>query len=427
MNKSSSLLFSFSIFFYVFSSTLQLLVKAEVPAAKAVKYVNEGMDYFGLVENNANYCPLKITNYPFRLCFFNTTPDSNILGLGMGNANSTSLMRWVRTANHARPVHSKAKLIFSQNGNLELVDTDGRVAWQTRTANKGVVDIKLLPNGNLVPVDRKGVFFWQSFDYPTNTLFVGQGLRIGSSSGANRLTNGAYSMVLDTEEVNLLFQSPLSSKPLRFYNLIRSGDGQLHNVTFNIAPAADEYVNNYHGFRGTTQTKYNSTLSIFRLSSDGNLRIYTYYEKGCKDAWEETYTKFTSSWYAGECLLPEKCGSLGICENSHCVACPMPEGLMDWSKDCKPVNLPSCEVGAVKVSYYGVVDGVDHFLDANNEGNGQMKIDECRKKCSNDCKWMAFFYRKDTSMCLLIVQLNTLIKAQDSSGAERVTYIEYAK
>ncbi|KAI3908986.1 hypothetical protein MKW92_036297 [Papaver armeniacum] len=437
MNKSSSsLLFSFFIiFFYVFLLHYKYWLKLKFQQ-KTFKYVNEGMDYFGLVENNANYRPLKITNYPFRLCFFNTTPDSYILGLGMGNANSTSLMRWVWIANQDRPVHNKAKLIFSQNGNLELVDTDGRVAWQTRTSNKGVVDTKLLPNGNLVLIDKKGVFIWQSFDYPSNTLLVGQGLRLQSSGGANRLTNGAYSMVLDTEEVNLLFQSPLSSKPLRYYNLIRSGDGQLHNVTFNIAPATDgpdysnelrlEFVNNYHGFRGTTQTKYNSTLSIFRLGSDGNLYIYTYYEKGRKDAWEETYTEFTSSWYAGECLLPEKCGSLGICENSQCVACPMPKGLMGWSKDCKPVNLPSCDVGAANVSYYRV-DGVDHFLDTNNEGKGPMKIDECRKKCSNDCKCMAFFYRKDSSMCLLTVQLNTLIKAQDSSSAERVTYIKYAK
>ncbi|MCL7043738.1 hypothetical protein MKW94_017542 [Papaver nudicaule] len=434
MKKSSSfsLLSSLFIFFYVFCSSLQLVVKADVPASKTFKYVNEGMDFFGMVEHNADYRPLKIQNYPFRLCFFNSTPDSYILGLGMGNANSTSLMRWVWTANHARPVHNKAKLIFSRNGNLELVDADGRVAWQTRTANKGVVDIKLLPNGNLVLIDRKGVFVWQSFDYPTDTLLVGQGFQLGSTG----LTNGAYSMVLDTKEVNLFYKSPLSVKPLRYSNLVRSqdGDGELRNVSFNIAPTADgpdyadelrlEYENTHRGPIRGTQPKYNSTLSIFRLGSDGNLRIYTYYEKGRQDVWEETYTEFTSSWYAGECLLPEKCGSLGICENSQCVACPTPKGLMGWSKDCKPMKLPSCKVGAANVSYYRV-DGVDHFLDTNNDGQGPMKIDECRRKCSSDCKCMAFFYRKDISMCLLTVQLNTLIKAQDS--AERVSYIKYVK
>ncbi|MCL7042094.1 hypothetical protein MKW94_005904 [Papaver nudicaule] len=335
-------------------------------------------------------------------------------------------MRWVWTANHARPVHNKAKLIFSRNGNLELVDADGQVAWQTRTANKGVVDIKLLPNGNLVLLDRKGAFVWQSFDYPTNTLLVGQGFQLGSTGGSNQPTNGAYSMVLDTKEVNLFYKSPLSSTPLRYYNLARSqdGDGQLCNVSFNIAPASDgpdytdelrlDYANTHRGRIRGTQPKYNSSLSIFRLGSDGNLHIYTYYEKGRTEAWEETYTEFTSSWYAGECLLPEKLCCLSHAKRTN----GLEQGLT--------MDLPSCKAGAANVSYYKV-DGVEHFLNTNNDGQGPMTIGECRKKCSNDCKCMAFFYTKDISMCLLTVQLNTLNKAQDNSSAEKVAYIKYVK
>ncbi|OVA15172.1 Bulb-type lectin domain [Macleaya cordata] len=354
MSSSSSLLPSL-FFFFIFYSSLTVIVQADVPSSKTFKYVNEDLSYFGLVEDNAVYRPLKLSNYPFRLCFYNSTPDAYILGLGMGNANLTSLMRWVWTANRARPVSENAKLIFGRNGNLVLVDANGRVAWQTRTANKGVVDIKLLPNGNLVLLDKKGGFVWQSFDYPIDTLLVAQSLRPVDN---NKLVSGSYIRA-------------------------QEGDGLLQNVTFNIAPDADgpdyanelrlEYLDTYHG-----------TLSLFRLGSDGNIHIYTYYEKGQKDAWEVTYTEFTSSWYAGECLLPEKCGSLGICENSQCVACPTPKGLTGWSKDCKPMKLPSCNVASANVSYYKV-GGVDHFMDTNNEGEGPMKIGECKKKCSKDC------------------------------------------
>ncbi|MCL7029674.1 hypothetical protein MKW94_011960 [Papaver nudicaule] len=429
-------LFSCLVFFFVYCSSV--IVQAEVPLSKTLAYVNEGALHSGLVEDSATYRPLKIANYPFSLCFYNTTRNAYFLGIGMGNANTTSFMRWVWSANPTRPVTDKAKLVFSRNGNLALIDTKNRFVWQTRTANKGAVDIKLLPNGNLVLLNKQGGFVWQSFDYPTHTLMIGQSLRPKSSRG-NKLVNGAYSMVIDAHEVGLFFKSPHSPKPLLYFSLVvpeAHDGGALENVTLNIAPVSDgpdtlneirlEYADRYRGLHVWAQPKYNSTLSILRLSSDGNLHVYTYYEKGRMDAWEETYTEFISSMYAGECLLPEKCGSLGICENSQCVACPTPKGVTGWSKNCKPSKLPACNAAAANVSYYKI-EGVNHFLHTNFEGLGPMKIGQCRKKCSEDCKCMAFFYRKDTFMCLLTNELNTLMKVHDSSSAEHIAYIKYAK
>ncbi|OVA15168.1 Bulb-type lectin domain [Macleaya cordata] len=342
---------------------------------------------------------------------------------------------WCFLAPPLHPVTENAKLIFGRNGNLVLVDADGRVAWQTGTTNMGVVDIKLLRNGNLVLVDKKGGFVWQSFHYPTDTLLIRQGLQQGNLS--NKLVSGAYSLVMEEKQVGLFFKGPQSSKPLLY--LLESPsfvEGPFKNVTFMVAPAEDgpdyanelrlEFVGTSFGRSALAQPKYDSTLSILRLGSDGNFRIYTYFEKGNRDAWEETYTEFRKNWLS-ECLLPEKCGSLGLCDDNQCVACPTPKGLMGWSKDCKPSNLPSCNSttgAAAYVSYYKL-EGVDHFLNTNFQGEGPMKIDECRKKCTKDCKCMAFFYRKDTSMCLLTAQLNTLMKAIDSSSNERIAYIKY--
>ncbi|KAL6283454.1 hypothetical protein ACE6H2_014383 [Prunus campanulata] len=42
------------------------------------------------------------------------------------------------------PVGENATLTFGTDGNLVLADADDRVAWQTNTANKGVVGFKLL-------------------------------------------------------------------------------------------------------------------------------------------------------------------------------------------------------------------------------------------------------------------------------------------
>ncbi|OVA15165.1 Apple-like [Macleaya cordata] len=229
-----------------------------------------------------------------------------------------------------------------------------------------------------------------SFDSPSDTLLNGQGIRPGGANNklVSRLSNvddspGPYSLVIN-----------------------REGETNIEGLW--------------------VQPKYNSTLSLLRLGWDGNLHVYTYYEKGYwNDAWDETFTYFNGD---SECQLPEKCGSLGICAKNQCVACPTPQGLSVWSEDCKPPKLPPCSTTAEnnKVSYYKI-EGVNHFLSSVNEGEGPMKMNECEKKCSKDCKCVAFFYRNDTSKCLLTNQLNTLAKVSDSSSKDRVAFIKYAK
>ncbi|KAJ6966334.1 hypothetical protein NC652_004026 [Populus alba x Populus x berolinensis] len=48
-----------------------------------------------------------------------------------------------------------------------------------------------------------------------------------------------------------------------------------------------------------------------------------------------------SNWES-ECQLPEKCGKFGLCEDNQCVACPSPNKLAGWSKDCEAVKPSSC-------------------------------------------------------------------------------------
>ncbi|PRQ31033.1 putative bulb-type lectin domain-containing protein [Rosa chinensis] len=98
---------------------------------------------------------LGIFNVPFQLGFYNTTPNAFTLALHMGLTCSESLFRWVWIL---------PKLLLGSN---------------TKTANKSVVGLKLLPTGNMVIYDSKGDFIWQSFDYPMDTLLVGQSLKAG--------------------------------------------------------------------------------------------------------------------------------------------------------------------------------------------------------------------------------------------------------
>ncbi|KAL8090815.1 hypothetical protein AgCh_040036 [Apium graveolens] len=396
--------------FPIFISLLIILsissAQAVVPASATFKYTNEGElgDY--VVEYDANYRTLPIARFPFQICFYNTTPTAFILGLRMGDQRSESTMRWVWDANRAKPVQEKATLTFGTDGNLVLADADGTVAWQTGTANKGVVRLELLTNGNLVLVDSKGKFVWQSFDHPTDTLLPGQSLL---SSGPNKLisrssdieaSNGAYSYVIEKSQMSLYYQ-PNNTKTPILYNKNNFGTGKdiLSQILFTIEPFTridsdtvwayefhlQSFMNNSTSSSGAavlSRAKYNATYSMLRVDSDGNLKIYTYEEHVDYGAWDVTYVLF------------------------------------DRDQGREREFLPACGKGAV--GYYKV-GGVEHFTNGITSGSGPTTVADCKKKCDSDCKCLGFFYREDTSMCLIAPALGALNKVSNSS---HVAYVK---
>ena len=417
-------IFLFSLFSFV--------AQAAVPRNATFKYVNGGEFGPYVVEYDGNYRTLPVFSSPFQLCFYNTTPNAFTLALRMATTRSESLFRWVWEANRGNPVHENATLAFGADGNLVLADAGGRVAWQTNTANKGVVGFKLLPNGNLVLHDSKGNFVWQSFDHPTDTLLVGQSLRAGgpaklvSRASERDNVDGSYSLVLETKRLALYYKTVLYFSPSDWFFVPES---YLQYVKIYASPDTDEgYAydigldyqvanSSSSGNRILARPKYNSTLSFLRLGIDGNLRLYTYYDKVDWGAWEVTYTLFDRDSAESECQLPERCGALGICEDNQCVACPLSNGLVGWSKDCKAKKLTSC---GVKDFRYYKVEGVDHFTSKFTTGDG-VNESACGKKCSADCKCLGYFYHGESSKCWIAYDLNTLTKVSNS------THVGYIK
>ncbi|KAI3965053.1 hypothetical protein MKX01_013984 [Papaver californicum] len=341
----------------------------------------------------------------------------------MGLVESDSVLRWVWDANHGNPVRENATLTFGTDGNLVLADANGRIAWQTGTANRGVVGLNLLSNGNIVLYDNRGRFIWQSFEHPSDTLLVGQSLNLnGPSRIVSRASEvdgfeGPYSFVLHKDRLNLYLKSRNLKKPLLYYtsDWFGNSQGPLTQVLFNTAPETEEayvyeltlkfFVSNSSSRTSILgRPKYNSTLSLLRLGFDGSPKVYTYYDKIVYGAWEVMFSLFdtTRNGRLSECKLPSRCGSFGVCEDEQCVACPTPKGLLGWTKNCSPPRQRKCDSHgkANKVDYFKVV-GVEHFMDDYSKGEGSLKLDACRDKCSKDCECLGFFYKEESSKCLL--------------------------
>ncbi|GKD60922.1 epidermis-specific secreted glycoprotein EP1-like protein, partial [Tanacetum coccineum] len=379
---------------------------AIVPSADTFRYVNQGD--FGEFESEyaPTYRPLDPFTFPFQLCFYNTTPNVYYLGLRMGTRRDGSLMRWVWEANRGSPVRENATFSLGSDGNLILAESTGQIVWQTNTANKDVVGFAIESDGNIVLKDSSGNFVWQSFDSPTDTLLVGQSLRINggplklvSRDSITNNVNGAYSFVIEPKRLALYYKNSMRYWSSTFPELNRA-NVTLVNATLRIAET-DYEENNFHTlwcrlenardfeqpYLSLGTIRYNSSLSHLRLGIDGNLRLYTYRANVRGNAWALLFTLFdrgvrTSTGAddpVDECQLPSRCGKFGLCEESQCIGCPTPNGVFAWSKDCD-VKLPSCNASSFK---YYELKGVDHFTVKYTSGT-KSSLDSCKNKCTKD-------------------------------------------
>jgi hypothetical protein len=293
----------------------------------------------------------------------------------------------------------------------------------------------------LVLYNSNGGFVWQSFDYPTDTLLVGQSLRAGgvsklvSRASETENKDGPYSLVMEPKGLALYYKSANSPKPLLYFSFserINIRTGTLDHVTLNVSPETDEgyayYINLDYQVANSSSSggiilarpKYNATPTFLRLGIDGNVKLYTYNDKVDGAAWEVTFSLFDrDNWiWETECQLPARCGSFGVCEDSQCVACPSSSGvLLGWSKTCAPEKLTSCKANSF---HYYKLEGVDHFLSKYTTGSATKEVD-CVKKCSSDCKCLGYFYNHDTSRCWIAYDLKTLTKVANS------THVGYIK
>ncbi|VVA38671.1 PREDICTED: epidermis-specific secreted, partial [Prunus dulcis] len=173
MASSTSTISLLSLFLF---SLLAFVSQAQVPANETFKFVNDGEFGPYIIEYDGNYRMISVFNAPFQLGFYNTTPNAFTLALRMGLRRSESLFRWVWEANRGNPVGENATLTFGTDGNLVLAEADGRVAWQTNTANKGVVGFKLLPTGNM------GIFLYYKSKNSPKPLLYSQVITIDKGS-----------------------------------------------------------------------------------------------------------------------------------------------------------------------------------------------------------------------------------------------------
>lgn len=74
------------------------------------------------------------------------------------------------------PISSDARLVLTNNGSLLLIAPDGRVK-PISNASEPASSASIFHSGNFVLNYSNSHIIWQRFDYPTDTILVGQSLK----------------------------------------------------------------------------------------------------------------------------------------------------------------------------------------------------------------------------------------------------------
>lgn len=81
-------------------------------------------------------------------------------------------------------------LELTKMGDLRLKGLNDEIGWRTGTSGQGVEKLQLLDSGNLVLVDGQEKIKWQTFNFPTNILLLGQRLSVVTTTAATSIPTG---------------------------------------------------------------------------------------------------------------------------------------------------------------------------------------------------------------------------------------------
>ncbi|KAL7185336.1 hypothetical protein ACSBR2_027302 [Camellia fascicularis] len=300
--------------------------------------------------------PMFYLNSSFPSILYNN--DSNVAIVGGGNHSVV----WSTNVGH--PVKEGATLQLTVDGGLVLRNSDGDHVWSTNTLGKSVVGMNMTEWGNLVLFNNEGAIVWQSFDYPTNTLLVGQQLY---------------------EDQKLISRG--KGQPQMYYQLV-----------------PDQ----------TSTTSRGPYCAELQRGSDGHLKIFHHSNA---NRWREIVDMITHD--LGECQHPRHCGECGLCRQGQC-SCPVG---IDWvryfeqtesqngkhqqqtklqipSMGCSRITSLSCPPPFDQKHYLVEVRNVSYFnlIDEDAAFPNISDIERWKEICLLNCSCGAVFFRYNNNV-----------------------------
>ncbi|XP_019184538.1 PREDICTED: G-type lectin S-receptor-like serine/threonine-protein kinase At5g35370 [Ipomoea nil] len=416
-SNSSSLSFFFIISILLLSCTLSL----SGPLAFHPIPPNFTASFNGFIDTSGAF--LSSPNSTFRAAVTNVKPEERSYYFVVIHTLSHTVV-WA--ANRNNPVSDSAQLRLSRRG-LALYDS-AKPIWSVppfSSPNVSVSSLELRESGNLVLLDSSNNSLWESFDYPTDTMVVGQRLLVGkslvSSVKEGEPAEGEYEFKITENDAVFLWNKMVYWKLSMYNGAFRDTNARVEYAELR---SNGIFLFGSNGTEIAIQVIFKSPdFAILKQGSSGALSTMRLNGAGSE------VSGFNAP--ADTCRIPFICGSLGVCYSGSCSSCP--PGFQTADGDgCVPVNgklsMPSsCNKSisaAAAISYLRLGSDMDYFAnDFTEPAAFNVNLSTCEDLCSRNCSCLGIFHSQSSASCYMVREfLGSIIKK--SGRNDRFGYIK---
>ncbi|GAB2271542.1 hypothetical protein Dimus_006375 [Dionaea muscipula] len=369
-------------------------------------------------------------NGTFKASMYSPANDESQIYLCVIHAASNAII-W--SANRDAPVSNSGKMMLTPSG-ITIYDDTGTLQWSTPPLKSSVSALLLNEEGNLVLLDRNNLSLWDSFNYPTDTIVIGQRLPVGtplnSSVSTYDLSTGNYSLLVTTSNAILEWEGLTYWELSMSLNAFKNSNLLVEYMAMN---STGLYLFADNGSAAVFQVNlpHPSDFQTAKLDASGQFTV---------SAYNGTSQVKVFVGPADQCRIPFICGSIGLCTDdaSGSPLCSCPSGFLSDSqstKGCDPSNSSlslavACNganngssVDTESITYLRLGSGNDYFgetfLDSMKYG---VNLSTCQTLCTASCSCLGIFYGNSTGYCLLLH--NQLGSIMSSAGGVNIGYIK---
>uniref|UniRef100_A0ACD6AG27 Uncharacterized protein n=1 Tax=Avena sativa TaxID=4498 RepID=A0ACD6AG27_AVESA len=353
-------------------------------------------------------------NGRYALGFFETNSKSSQWYLGIWfNRVPKFTSAWV--ANRDKPIRNTTSLALtiSQDGNLVILNRSTRsIIWSTQASiTRNSTTAMLLSSGNLVLTNssNSSQVLWQSFDYPTDTLFPGAKLGWDKVTGLNRRVvswkslvdpaAGVYSFELDPSGVNQFLLTTLNSSISYWSSGVWNGKyfASIPEMTGSRQIFRTTFVDNDKEKYMTLNLADETMVTRNLVDVSGRSKMFIWVE-GSQD-WTMIYAQTKA-----QCDVYAVCGPFTVCSDnadSHCscmegfnITSPDDWELEDRTRGCSRNTPLDC------ISNKSTTHTTDKFYSLSCVKLPQnapkvavaARASECAKVCLSNCSCTAYSF-----------------------------------
>ncbi|KAJ8541699.1 hypothetical protein K7X08_002515 [Anisodus acutangulus] len=346
-------------------------------------------------------------NGTFKTAIFNPGSEQVHFYLCVIHVESNTII-W--SANGDAPVSNSGIMMLTKNG-INITEKDDSFKWSTPPLKSAVYVLQLTESGNLLLLDQFNRTLWESFNHPTDTIVIGQKLRVGmmlsSAISGDDLSKGHYRLSLTASDAMLQWQG------LTYWKLsmeTKAYTNSNYAVEYMSVNQTGLYLFGQNGSVVVIMVNLlQSTFRIAKLDDSGQLTVISFVGSDIKRDFGGP---------VDGCRVPYVCGGLGVCtpdvlsDNPKC-SCPANFNLRSHnSSSCVPsdgsYSLPvSCNStnysnlsNSSSTSYIRLGFGMDYFTtDFTKPFRYGVNLSMCQNLCSVDCSCLGIFYANLSGSC----------------------------